>query len=101
MKKVFIVLAIFLASSFLLRPPVSGGRVTSLWGIRFMEGYAFHTGTDFALPVGSPVNSTSWGTVKSAGYHELAGNNIIISHLPGIDSRYQHLQEIFVTPGKE
>ena len=90
-----------LVLAVLLRPPVSGGKVTSWFGIRVAFGRVLHPGTDIALPTGAPVNSTSWGTVKEIGFHERYGNYIVISHLPVIDSRYMHLDSMRVSIGAE
>ena len=100
-KKGFLLLIIiFVVSAVLLRPPVNGGRISSRYGTRVAFERNFHNGTDIALPTGSPVNSTSWGTVKLTGYDERSGNYIIITHLPGIESRYLHLDSINVNRGQ-
>ena len=100
MKKIFGFILIFLVWGFLIRPPVDGGVVTSRFGVRHAFDRSFHTGTDIALPIGSPVNSISFGTVKRTGYSERGGNYVIISHLPGTESRYLHLDSINVIPGE-
>jgi murein DD-endopeptidase MepM/ murein hydrolase activator NlpD len=84
-----------------VHPPVSGGKVTSIWGIRFLAGKAFHTGTDYGLPTGSPVRSIGRGTVKESSFNERHGNYIIIGHLPHIDSRYLHLDTLNVKKGEK
>ena len=99
-KKGLLLLILFLlVSAILLRPPVNGGKVTSRYGTRIAFDRHFHTGTDIALPTGTPVNSTSWGTVKEIGFGERSGNYIIISHFPGTESRYLHLDSINVNRG--
>ena len=99
-KRFFLLIICFLVLAVLLRPPVNGGKITSQYGIRVAFNQNFHTGTDIALPTGTPVNSTSWGTVKEAGFGELSGNYVIISHLPGIESRYLHLNSINASKGQ-
>ena len=59
----------------------------------------FHTGTDIALPFGTPVNSTTWGRVKETGFTDRNGYFIIITHLPGTESRYLHLDSINIAEG--
>ena len=86
--------------AFFVRPPVSGGILTSRFGPRYFAGRSFHPGSDIALPTGSPVNSISWGTVERIGYNERAGNYIRIAHLPRVTSRYYHLDTINVTAGQ-
>ena len=98
--KIIFITLLFLTSSVLLRPPVDGGAVTSGFGRRDAFDRSFHTGTDIALPIGTPVNSTSWGTVTRTGFCERGGNYIIISHLPVLESRYLHLDSILVRSGQ-
>ncbi|MCL2791542.1 MAG: M23 family metallopeptidase [Spirochaetaceae bacterium] len=99
-KAVILIIFVLLVWVFFVRPPVSGGQLTSIFGPRYFADRSFHTGSDIALPVGSPVNSISWGTVERTGYNERAGLYIRIAHLPGIISRYYHLDSINVTAGQ-
>ena len=101
MKKLLLIFVFLLAWAFFVRPPVSGGTMTSRFGPRYFAGRTFHPGSDIALPTGAPVSSISWGTVKRTGYNERAGNYIRIAHVPGIVSRYYHLDTILVTPGQQ
>jgi len=101
MKKIVLLVLFLLVSSFLLRPPVNGGKITSRFGPRNAHGRFFHTGTDIALPTGAPVNSTSWGTVTETGFTERNGNYVIISHLPVVESRYLHLDSMNVAEGQK
>ena len=100
-KKGIILLLVFSVLGFLVRPPVNGGKVSSLYGIRIAHDRIFHTGTDIALPTGEPVNSVSWGTVKETGFDERSGIFVIISHLPGTESRYLHLDSVNVKEGQK
>ena len=100
MKKVLFIFIFLLVWAFFVRPPVSGGVLSSRFGPRYFAGRTFHPGSDIALPTGSPVNAISWGTVKRTGYNERAGNYIRIAHLPGVTSRYYHLDTINVTAGQ-
>ena len=73
-----------------------GGRSDPLTG----EG-KMHTGMDFACPSGNPVYATGDGTVTvvesdSTGY----GKHIEIDHGFGYESRYAHLETMFVRPGQ-
>ena len=95
--KLFIFLVIW---AFFVRPPVSGGVLTSRFGPRDFVDRSFHPGSDIALPTGTPVNPMSWGTVQRTGYRERPGNYIIISHGLGITTRYYHLDSINVTEGQ-
>ena len=98
--KIIFIILLFLTSTVLLRPPVEGGTVTSGFGRRDAFGRSFHTGTDIALPTGTPVNSTSWGMVTRTGFCKRGGNYIVISHLPVLESRYLHLDSILVRSGQ-
>ncbi|GLT18387.1 peptidase M23 [Vibrio zhanjiangensis] len=58
-----------------------------------------HMGTDYAVPVGTPVVSISSGRVVASRYHPLAGNYIVILHPDGLRTRYLHLSKRFVSQG--
>lgn len=100
MKKLLAVFILLLVWAFFVRPPVSGGLLTSWFGPRIFAGRTFHTGSDIALPAGTQVNPMSWGTVKTADYGERQGNYVIIAHALGVTSRYYHLDSINVTAGQ-
>ncbi len=61
---------------------------------------AMHEGMDFSAEIGTPVMSAADGVVVSASYHPEFGNMIDIDHGDGLISRYAHLSEINVVPGK-
>jgi len=72
-----------------------GGRRDPVYG-----GYEFHSGQDFATARGNPIYATGDGTVVSAhtrygGY----GNEIVINHGYGYQTRYAHLSTIEVREG--
>ncbi|MFY2507363.1 peptidoglycan DD-metalloendopeptidase family protein [Vibrio pectenicida] len=58
-----------------------------------------HMGTDYAVPVGTPVVSISSGRVVVSRYHPLAGNYVVILHPDGLRTRYLHLSKRFVNRG--
>lgn len=60
----------------------------------------FHAGLDFAAPTGTPVFATADGVVAEAGRRSNYGNCIDISHGYNYITRYAHLSEILVEPGK-
>lgn len=60
----------------------------------------FHEGLDFAAPVGTPVFATADGDVIEAERKSGYGNCIEISHGFNYVTRYAHLSEILVEPGK-
>ena len=74
-----------------------GGRSDPLTGQGKM-----HTGVDFACPPGNPVYATGDGTVTLVesdfyGY----GNHIEVDHGFGYETRYSHLQAMYVYPGQK
>lgn len=60
----------------------------------------FHAGLDFAASTGTMVFATADGVVADAGRRSNYGNMIDISHGYNYTTRYAHLSEILVTPGK-
>ncbi|CUR60083.1 putative Peptidase M23 [metagenome] len=82
--------------------PVAPGEFT--FTSRFGEpgvhwGSGFHTGLDFAAPVGTPVVAAREGTV-SISHPEWAGNLVTVDHGDGVSTTYAHLSSVFVTPGQ-
>ena len=60
-----------------------------------------HYGTDFATPVGTNIIAPADGTVKRAGFHQYAGNYLVIEHYNGYITRYFHLSKILVKKGQD
>lgn len=60
----------------------------------------FHTGTDFAAPEGTPVVATKSGRVTLADYRSGYGLIVGLRHNDENESRYAHLSQIHVRPGK-
>jgi murein DD-endopeptidase len=60
-----------------------------------------HEGTDFALPVGTPIMATGDGVVLKATSHPLAGTYIVIKHGRTLMTRYLHLSKLLVKPGQK
>lgn len=60
-----------------------------------------HRGTDFAVPVGTPVLATAPGAVVLAADRMLTGTTLILEHAPGVYSVYFHLSRALVSPGKK
>lgn len=65
----------------------------------FTGRYAFHSGMDFAAPLGTPVRATAAGTVIFAGVRGSYGNMVEIDHGMGLHTRYGHLSTITVKVG--
>ncbi|GAA3548993.1 murein DD-endopeptidase MepM [Zobellella aerophila] len=58
-----------------------------------------HNGTDFAVPVGTPVIATSDGVVVKATRHRAAGIYLVIRHGRQYSTRYLHLSRLLVKKG--
>ncbi len=61
---------------------------------------SYHEGLDMWGPRGAPVFAVADGTVAMAGEMYYEGNQVIIDHGEGVFTRYMHLDEILVEPGK-
>jgi len=82
------------------RKPVINGRMTSRFGNRadpIIHGkIAFHSGIDFAAPIGTPVYASAGGKVIFAGSRTAYGNVVEIDHGAGIVTRYAHTSQVLV-----
>ncbi|TVL90517.1 peptidoglycan DD-metalloendopeptidase family protein [Streptomyces sp. SAJ15] len=66
-----------------------------------MWSSGYHTGIDFAVPVGTPIKAAGPGTVLSAGPGGPYGNQVIIKHGDGMYSQYAHLSSLKVSKGQK
>lgn len=62
--------------------------------------YRPHLGTDYAAPIGTPVQSIGDGRVIFAGRRGEDGNLVKIQHSNGYDTYYMHLSRILVGEGQ-
>lgn len=79
---------------FLLRTPVDGARITSLFGIRKhpVLGYTrAHQGVDFGAGTGTPILAAGDGVVLEARRWGGYGNWLRIRHTGGWDTGYGHI----------
>ncbi len=60
-----------------------------------------HTGTDYAIGLGTSVKSVANGTVVLTGEHFFAGTSVYVDHGDGLISMYYHLSEIKAEVGQE
>lgn len=58
-----------------------------------------HKGTDFAVPIGTPVLAPGDGVVVKAVRHRLAGNYLVIRHGRQYTTRFLHLSKFLVKQG--
>lgn len=78
--------------------PVTGGSVTALFG-HYPSG-APHSGTDFGVPIGTPVRASKSGTViKKAELDYSYGYHLFIDHGDGLVTIYAHNSELLVNQG--
>jgi murein DD-endopeptidase MepM/ murein hydrolase activator NlpD len=93
-----------LQSAFLRSPLKFDARVSSHFSRRrfhpLLRIYRPHLGTDYAAPVGAPVQAVASGRVTFAGRAGQGGNEVRILHGNGYQSAYLHLSRIFVRPGQ-
>jgi murein DD-endopeptidase len=59
-----------------------------------------HNGTDFAMPIGTPITSPANGRVDRVDYHSAAGRYVVITHDNGYRTRFLHLSRSLVKPGE-
>jgi murein DD-endopeptidase MepM/ murein hydrolase activator NlpD len=78
--------------------------ITSVFGWRvhpLFDNYSFHSGTDLAAPLGTPVLAAYPGTVEVADYVGGYGLTVVLNHnQKTLQTLYGHLSEIFVAPGE-
>lgn len=72
-----------------VKPVSSYRRISGVFG-ESRPGHT-HTGTDFALPTGSPVRSVQSGVVVDSYYSSTYGNRIVVKHASGDFTSYNHL----------
>ncbi|AVI62574.1 peptidoglycan DD-metalloendopeptidase family protein [Halomonas sp. GFAJ-1] len=59
-----------------------------------------HNGTDFAMPIGTPIIAPANGRVERVGNHHAAGRYIVVRHDNGYRTRYLHLSRPLVSQGE-
>ncbi|MGC8765824.1 MAG: M23 family metallopeptidase [Brevinematia bacterium] len=86
--------------------PVSGGKVTSDFGIKRnfvlknrVVRTSFHMGIDYVNGKNFDIYSIEDGTVVFSGYNGWSGNFILIDHGFGIFSAYAHCSRLLVKSG--
>ncbi|MFE4261608.1 M23 family metallopeptidase [Streptomyces sp. NPDC056883] len=94
------------AQAALWEKPVSKYTLSATFGKGGSMWSHKHSGQDFAVPVGTPVDAVSAGTVVKAGPNgggdgPAYGNAIVIKHANNTYSQYAHLSKIQVTVGEK
>lgn len=85
--------------------PTVSTRITSRFGPRSCTGCStMHRGVDIGGTTpgvdGDPIFAMEDGNVEIATYHSAAGNYIRIGHGNGIQTRYLHLENMYVRSGQ-
>jgi len=87
--------------------PLKGvrGRVTAPYGPSihpFTGEWYLHKGLDLGYGMGQPIVATANGKVVIKEYEERGfGNYLVIQHKYGFDTKYAHMQNIYVKEGQE
>ncbi|MDQ6419728.1 M23 family metallopeptidase [Paenibacillus sp. LHD-117] len=82
--------------------PADNRKITSTFGVRrdpFSRRSALHAGLDIGGNRGDPIYAAADGVVTLSERAYPQGNNIIINHGRGIETRYMHLNERLVKVG--
>ncbi|MEU7423248.1 LysM peptidoglycan-binding domain-containing M23 family metallopeptidase [Streptomyces sp. NPDC040750] len=81
--------------------PVTGATIGTGYhvpGGMWSSGY--HTGVDFVVPTGTPLQAVAAGTVVSAGWGGAYGNQVVIKLADGHYAQYAHLSRLSVSAGQ-
>ncbi|WP_168119673.1 M23 family metallopeptidase [Paenibacillus sp. HB172176] len=84
--------------------PADSRRITSEFGVRkdpITGRSAFHSGLDLGGTRGDPVYATADGVVVKSEREYPYGNNIIIDHGRGIETRYMHMNKLLAKVGEK
>ena len=79
------------------------GRLTSRFGARadpFTGARSYHTGIDLAAPTGTSIKVSTDGRVAAAGWQNIFGNYVIVTHAGGYQTLYGHMSKISVRRGQ-
>lgn len=90
---------------YFLRSPLRfAARITSHFSLHryhpILKIYRPHLGTDYAAPVGTPVQAIASGRVVYAGRKGEDGNLVKLEHARGYETYYMHLSRILVRRGE-
>jgi hypothetical protein len=87
------------------RPPLVGGyTVSSGYGMRYhpvLHTVKLHTGVDLVATGDQTVTAAADGVVTARGPHPAYGNQVVLGHRGGIQTRYAHLASFgSIQPGQ-
>ncbi|MFC6044829.1 peptidoglycan DD-metalloendopeptidase family protein [Nocardioides hankookensis] len=87
--------------SWPLDPALAASSDNHNWGDDGSHWSAWHTGTDFSVPCGTPVYAANGGTVSIEASSWAGPHLVKISQGPGaLSTWYAHMQSVTVTPGQ-
>lgn len=81
--------------------PVPGKPVTTPFGKKGSWAAGYHTGDDYACPVGTSVRATVSGTVKDLNWGSAYGTHIVIESADKVRQLYAHLSKKLVKVGQK
>lgn len=94
-----------LQKAFLRSPLRFAARVSSHFSLHryhpILKIVRPHLGTDYAAPVGTPVQTIADGRVEFAGRKGGDGNLVLIAHSRGYETYYMHLSRVLVRTGQQ
>ena len=80
--------------------PIKNGKLTTAYkntGKMWSKGY--HTGIDFAVPIGTPVLAAADGKIENANWGKAYGNQVV-QKVDGGWVIYAHLNKVRIKPGQ-
>lgn len=80
--------------------PVSSYTLTARFGQGGSRWATFHTGLDFAAPIGTPIHSVMAGKVIFAAFAGAYGRQVQIRHYDGTVTSYSHMSAFSVSVGQ-
>lgn len=93
-----------LQKAFLRSPLKFAARISSHFSYHryhpVLKIYRPHLGTDYAAPVGTPVQAIANGRVEFSGFKHADGNMVVVKHSNGYESYYLHLSRRLVRTGQ-
>jgi len=89
----------------LFKKPIHGSfRYSSYYGWRQNPFDAsrrtYHSGVDMACPTGTNIYAALEGTVTTAGWSDIYGNYVIVTHHSGYKTLYGHMSKIIAKKGQ-
>lgn len=81
--------------------PVSGGSISSRYGVSSRIRSSRHTGLDIAAKSGTDILASASGEVTYSGWKSSYGYLVIISHGNGVETWYGHCSKLYVSEGEK